>query len=126
MFAFTNAKEKNSPTVIGAGVEIIGDIKTDTMIQIHGIVRGKINAETVVIGRGARVVGRVVAKNLFLHGLLDGTATVDAAHIMPRAQMIGTLSYTCLNITNSDRLECKLIARKTRDGAKGCEIDDAK
>ncbi len=49
MLAFTNSLEKNSPTIIGAGCTLVGDIKTDHIVQIHGIVQGNISAETVVI-----------------------------------------------------------------------------
>ena len=58
MLAFTNAKEKQSPTIIGAGCKLTGDIKTDHTVQIHGQVNGNITADTVVIGRGGRVMGR--------------------------------------------------------------------
>ncbi|MDO5011923.1 MAG: polymer-forming cytoskeletal protein [Pseudomonadota bacterium] len=115
MLAFTNAKEKQSPTIIGAGCKLTGDIKTDHVVQIHGHVVGNITAGTVVIGRGGRVVGRVVAETLFLHGTLDGPATVDTANMFSAAQMTGVLSYRTLNITGNTGLECKLAKRKDKE-----------
>ena len=115
MLAFTNAKEKQSPTIIGAGCELTGDIKTDHIVQIHGLVIGNITAETVVIGRGGRVQGQINATNLFLHGTLDGPATVNIANVFNAAQMTGTLSYRTLNITGNTGLECKLSKRKDKN-----------
>ena len=115
MLAFTNAKEKQSPTIIGAGCKLTGDIKTDHVVQIHGHVVRNITASTVVIGRGGRVVGRVVAETLFLHGTLDGPATVDTANMFSAAQMTGILSYRTLNITGNTGLECKLAKRKDKE-----------
>lgn len=112
MLAFTNADEKQSPTVIGAGCELKGDMKTDHTVQIHGHIVGNITASTVVIGRGGMVIGKVVADTLFLHGTLDGPATVDTANIFSNAQMTGVLSYRTLNITNNTGLDCKLSKRK--------------
>jgi cytoskeletal protein CcmA (bactofilin family) len=112
MLAFTNADEKTSPTIIGAGCKLTGDIKTDHSVQIHGHVVGDITAETVVIGRGGTVEGKVTAENLFLHGTLTGPATVDIANVFGHAQMSGTLSYKTLNITANTGLECKLAKRK--------------
>lgn len=112
MFAFTNSKEKTSPTIVGAGAKVVGDIKGVNIVQIHGQVNGKVMADTLVIGRGGKVVGKVVAKNLFLHGMIDGPATVDIANIFSEAEMTGVLSYKKLNITNNNRLDCKLICRK--------------
>ena len=114
MLAFTNSLEKNSPTIIGAGCTLVGDIKTDHIVQIHGIVQGNISAETVVIGRGGRVIGRVTAENLFLHGELDGPATVSTANMFSAAKMSGTLSYRTINITGNTGLECKLAKRKAK------------
>ena len=71
MLAFTNSLEKNSPTIIGAGCTLVGDIKTDHIVQIHGIVQGNISAETVVIGRGGRVIGRVTACLLYTSDAAD-------------------------------------------------------
>ena len=115
MLAFTNATEKQSPTIIGAGCKLTGEIRTDHTVQIHGEVIGNIVAETVVIGRGGRVVGEVQTPVLFLHGTLDGPATVNTANIFSAAQMTGVLSYRTLNITGNTGLECKLSKRKDKD-----------
>lgn len=114
MLAFTNAKEKNSPTIIGAGCKLTGDIKTDHTVQVHGHIVGNITADTVVIGRGGKVIGKVNAKTLFLHGTLEGPATVNTANVFSNAQMTGTLSYFTLNITGNTGLECKLAKRKDK------------
>lgn len=114
MLAFTNAKEKASPTIIGAGCKITGNIKTDTTIQIHGQITGDVTADVVIIGLGGKVIGKINANKLFLHGFLDGPATVDSANIFSKAQMIGILSYRTLNITSNTALECKLSKRKDK------------
>ena len=106
MLAFTNASEKQSPTVIGAGCKVTGDIKTDHNVQIHGEVIGNITAETIVIGRGGIVVGDINTPVLFLHGALDGSATVNTANIFNAAKMTGTLAYKTLNITGNPDLCC--------------------
>ncbi|MCL2537968.1 MAG: polymer-forming cytoskeletal protein [Alphaproteobacteria bacterium] len=113
MFAFTNSKEKISPTIVGAGSKVNGDIiTTDGTIQIHGTVNGNIRGDTIIIARGGKVVGKITTKNFFLHGAMEGPATVNIANVFADAQMTGTLSYIKLNITNNDGLECKLVARK--------------
>ncbi|MBQ0013385.1 MAG: polymer-forming cytoskeletal protein [Proteobacteria bacterium] len=116
MLAFTNADDKQSPTVVGAGCSIDGDITTDNTIQIHGHVDGNITADTVIIGRGATVVGKVVAETLFLHGTLEGPATVATANVFSNAKMVGTLAYCTLNITGNTGLECKLTKRNSKGG----------
>lgn len=112
MLAFTNANEKKSPTIIGAGCKVIGNIDTDNMVQIHGTVHGNINADTVVIGRGGNVIGNITANTLFLHGSLNGDANIKIVNVFSNATMSGKLSYKTLNITGNTGLECKLEKRK--------------
>lgn len=114
MLAFTNSKERTSPTIIGAGCNIKGNIKTDHSIQIHGEIIGDVAADTVVIGLGGKIIGKVNAQTLFLHGTMEGPATVDIAHVFRNAQMTGNLSYNTLNITGNTGLECRLIKRKDK------------
>ena len=112
MLAFTNSNEKQSPTIIGAGCHLDGDIKTDHMVQIHGTVKGNITAETIVIGRGGVVIGNIHTQTLFLHGKLQGDATVNIANMFSNAQMVGTLAYKTLNVTSNTELECKLTKKR--------------
>lgn len=112
MLAFTNADDKKSPTIIGAGCNLKGDINTDHTVQIHGTVKGDVTADTIVIGRGGSISGNIRAQTLFLHGTLDGNATVNVANVFANAEMTGTLSYKTLNITCNTGLECKLSKRK--------------
>lgn len=112
MLAFTNADEKKSPTIIGAGCKLKGNIDTDHTVQIHGTVQGNIVAETLIIGRGGHVIGDITANTLFLHGALNGDANVKVANVFSNATMTGTLYYKTLNITGNTGLECKLEKRK--------------
>ena len=98
MLAFTDSDEKKSPTIIGAGCKLKGNIETDHTVQIHGNVHGNIIAETLIIGRGGTVVGNIQARTLFLHGTLEGDATTET-----------------LNITGNNGLECKLAKRKDKE-----------
>lgn len=114
MLAFTNSQEKISPTIIGAGCKIKGNIETNSTVQIHGEVTGNIIADTVVIGLGGKVTGQVTAKTLFLHGTIDGPVSIDIANVFNNAQMTGVLCYKTLNITGNTGLECKLKRKPER------------
>jgi len=114
MLAFTNADEKKSPTVIGAGCLVKGNIETDHTIQIHGTINGNIAAETIIIGRGGHVIGDITARTLFLHGSLKGNANINTVNIFSNAKMSGTLFYKTLNITGNTGLECKLEKKKDK------------
>ena len=114
MLAFTDSDEKKSPTIVGAGCKLKGNIETNHTVQIHGNVEGNIVAETIIIGRGGNVIGDIHAHTLFLHGSLEGDATADTVNAFANAKMSGTLFYKTLNITGNNGLECKLAKRKDK------------
>ena len=114
MLAFTDSDEKKSPTIVGAGCKLTGNIDTDHTVQIHGTVQGNITAETIIIGRGGNVIGNIKARTLFLHGSLKGDANIDSVNVFTNAQMTGTLFYKTLNITGNNGLECKLAKKKDK------------
>jgi len=58
MLGFKKLIEKTSPTIIGAGCKLLGDIKTRSTVQVHGTVNGNINANILVIGREGMVTGK--------------------------------------------------------------------
>jgi len=116
MLAFTDSDEKKSPTIVGAGCKLTGNIDTDHTVQIHGSIKGNITAGTIIIGRGGSVIGNVKAHALFLHGSLEGDATIETVNVFANAKMTGTLYYKTLNITGNNGLECKL--EKLKDKAK--------
>lgn len=115
MLAFTDSDEKKSPTIVGAGCKLTGNIETDHTVQIHGTVHGNIVAETIIIGRGGHVIGNIQAHALFLHGNLEGDATIDSVNVFTNAKMVGTLFYKTLNITGNNGLECKLAKKKDKN-----------
>ncbi len=111
---FKKPTEKSTPTILGAGTRMIGEIHNQHILQVHGIVDGNIVADTVIIGKTGLVHGKIIAKHLFLHGTVDGPATVEEATIFPGASISGDLHYFKLNIINNENLECRLIKRTTK------------
>jgi cytoskeletal protein CcmA (bactofilin family) len=61
-------------SVIGPGMEIVGDIKCDGTVRVEGKVKGSIKAtKSVVIGKGGRVVGDIETQDVVVAGTVDGT-----------------------------------------------------
>ena len=61
-------------SVIGPGMEIVGDIKCDGTVRVEGKVKGSIKAtKSVVIGKGGRVAGDIETQDVVVAGTVDGT-----------------------------------------------------
>lgn len=67
-----------SPSVIGTGMKVIGDIEAAGALKIDGMVEGSIRgARQVVLGRTGVVHGDLVADEAVLGGRVIGTVTAS-------------------------------------------------
>ncbi|MDX1394342.1 MAG: polymer-forming cytoskeletal protein [Gemmatimonadota bacterium] len=61
-------------SVIGPGMEIVGDIKCDGTVRVEGKVEGSIKAtKSVVVGTGGRVSGDIETQDVVVAGTIEGT-----------------------------------------------------
>jgi cytoskeletal protein CcmA (bactofilin family) len=66
----------NRGTVIGADLELTGEVRGGSTIEIQGLVQGTVEADHVVIGPGGRLLGILKATSAEIHGLLLGNVAV--------------------------------------------------
>lgn len=61
-------------SVIGPGMEIVGDIKCDGTVRVEGKVEGSIHAtKSVVVGKGGTVSGDIETQDVVVAGSVNGT-----------------------------------------------------
>jgi len=61
-------------SVIGPGMEIVGDIKCDGTVRVEGRVKGSIKAtKSVVVGKGGTITGDVETQDVVVAGCVNGT-----------------------------------------------------
>ena len=61
-------------SVIGPGMEIVGDIKCDGTVRVEGQVEGSIRAtKSVVIGKGGSIAGDIETQDVVVAGTVVGT-----------------------------------------------------
>jgi cytoskeletal protein CcmA (bactofilin family) len=70
--------ETQADTIIGADVNVKGNLKNKGSIQINGTVEGEIKSdENITVGESAIVTGPIAAKNVLISGKANGT--IDAS-----------------------------------------------
>jgi cytoskeletal protein CcmA (bactofilin family) len=89
-------------TVIGAGITIEGEIATDEDIEVHGVVRGKIQArEGVTIEPGATVEADITGGALRVAGTLTGDViSSDRVDLQSGARVVGNLKAARITIAD--------------------------
>jgi len=87
-------------TIIGADVNVKGNLKNKGSIQINGTVEGEIRSEEdITVGESASVVGPVVAKNILISGKVNGTVeATEKIEIDPTGDVQGDIKTKTLII----------------------------
>ena len=70
---------ENAISIIGAGMEIQGDIVTDGTVRVEGKIKGTIRAgKAVVLGKEAEVVGDIFTQDAVIGGRVTGTLVAES------------------------------------------------
>jgi len=65
-------------SIIGEGMQVVGDLITEGTVRIEGKVEGKIRAgKAVVLGKGGEVRGEIETADAVIGGRLEGTITAQ-------------------------------------------------
>ena len=88
------------PSVVGSGLVCRADLHTAGALHVHGLVSGDVIAETIVLERGGRIEGTVVAQHAYIHGRLDGRLLAPMVFIGPTAAVQGTIFHHKLSVTS--------------------------
>lgn len=73
------ANGESSMSIIGPGMNIVGDVVTDGTVRVEGRIEGTIRAgKAVVIGKGGEVVGDVLTQDAVVGGRVRGTVVAES------------------------------------------------
>jgi cytoskeletal protein CcmA (bactofilin family) len=68
-----------SMSLIGPGMNIVGDLSTDGTVRVEGRIEGTVRAgKAVVIGKGGEVVGDVLTQDAVIGGTIRGTVVAES------------------------------------------------
>lgn len=66
-------------SLIGPGMNIVGDLSTDGTVRVEGRIEGTVRAgKAVVIGKGGEVVGDVLTQDAVIGGTVRGTVVAES------------------------------------------------
>ena len=70
---------ESSMSIIGPGMNIVGDLVTDGTVRVEGRIEGTVRAgKAVVIGKGGEVVGDVLTQDAVIGGRVRGTVVAES------------------------------------------------
>ncbi len=108
-----------NPSVIAAGMSVLGNIISDGALDIDGHIDGNVRAQTISIRDNGKIRGDVVAEVLHVYGEIEGLIKAQTVMLYAGARVTGTIMHESLTIEDGASVDGKL---KRVESAHG-EVD---
>ncbi len=88
---------------ISSEMTVVGKISCQGVLKIHGLVEGELNASSVFIAPGARILGDIVAEDLTVGGRVKGDIHAVRVKLQETAVVEGDIFHRSLSIEENAR-----------------------
>lgn len=97
-------------SVIGPGMEIVGDIKSDGTVRVEGRVEGSVTAaKSVVVGRDGIVDGDIITQDVVVAGRVAGTISGESrVQLQESCRVEGDIRSRRIKLDEGGRVEGRL------------------
>ena len=106
----SEASERQTLTVIGSGMEIVGSLDSTGLVRVAGKVLGNVNAAgQVLVARGGHVDGDVHAREAVLDGEITGSIVAERVEVQASAVIHGDITASRLIIHEGAVLNVEVV-----------------
>ncbi len=89
---------KNKGTVIAKGLKIVGSVTAEGLVEVNGQIDGELHCTSLVISRGAHVVGTIAAQRVVVDGRIEGPIQGGDVFLKSQAHVVGDIHHQSLSI----------------------------
>lgn len=93
---------------LGRGLKVQGVLDTEGELQVHGNVRGRINAGLLVLASSADVEGDIVARDVRILGRLFGRIFALNVTLESSADVVGRIFHNSITVARGARFEGRM------------------
>jgi cytoskeletal protein CcmA (bactofilin family) len=115
-------------SLLGEGVEVVGDISFSNGLRVDGVVKGTIRSEaTLIIGAKGRVDAEITVKRVSINGEFRGIIhAADRVELHKEGRVYGEIYTPCLIIEAGAMFEgkCNMSEARTPRAAASAEAGD--
>ena len=104
------------PSVINAGLTIVGNLQSNTDVVISGTIDGDINSRGLTVSEGAKVTGTIECSTVQLRGHVNGQIKASTVKVARTGNVSGDIFYDTLSIDEGAVVEGQLRRRDEQSG----------
>ena len=99
------------PSIISEGFEFVGTITSDGVLNISGVIKGKVTAKSVLVDSTGLVEGELFSDQVVVKGKVLGDINCDELNIGPLAEVDGSVSYESVHIQRGGKIKGHFIKK---------------
>ena len=99
------------PSIISEGFEFVGTITSDGVLNISGVIKGKVTAKSVLVDSTGLVEGELFSDQVMVKGKVLGDINCDELNIGPLAEVNGSVSDDSVHIQRGGKIKGHFIKR---------------
>jgi cytoskeletal protein CcmA (bactofilin family) len=100
-----NITKKDAPSIISAGLSIVGNMTSDGEVHVDGVVNGDIMADDLTVGADAQITGHIEADVALIRGQVNGIIRARSVTLAKTARVIGDIVHENLAIETGALME---------------------
>ncbi|MGD8810137.1 MAG: polymer-forming cytoskeletal protein [Gammaproteobacteria bacterium] len=94
------------PSIIASGLRVVGNVQSDGVVHIEGVVDGDIACTELTVGAAGRIDGQVEADAVQVFGRLNGTVRARSVTIAAGAVVSGEIIHETLTVEHGACTDC--------------------
>ena len=104
------------PSVINAGLTIVGNLQSNTDVVISGTIEGDITSRGLTVSEGAKVTGTIECSTVQIRGHVDGQLNSSTVKVARTGNVTGDIIYETLSIDEGAVVQGQLRRRDEQSG----------
>jgi cytoskeletal protein CcmA (bactofilin family) len=93
---------------VGRALKITGTLDTDGELTVHGVVKGRINAERVILGTECSIEGDIVARDVHIEGRVNGRIFALNVTVESSANVTGRIFHNQVSVARGARVDGRM------------------
>jgi cytoskeletal protein CcmA (bactofilin family) len=94
----TNRKGSGIPSIISSDLRVLGNIVSQGVVDIDGIIEGNVKCHTATIRKNGHIKGDVIAESVQVYGTIQGLIKARSVHFFRGCRAEGVIMHESITI----------------------------
>jgi cytoskeletal protein CcmA (bactofilin family) len=106
--------KKSVPSIVSADLNILGNLVSEGLIDIDGVIEGNIKADQVTIRNNGKIRGDIAANVVHIYGEVQGVIRASSVFLYSSCRIEGIVVHQSLSVEDGAFIDGKLKRMQDR------------